>query len=255
MMKTLPILVLFAIALVIISLLLLIRVGYVYEWTGFGAYENQRYGIFVRSKTLWDWMEIMLVPATLAVGVGAFFLNFWQTNNAERLSRDNQRQATLEAYFDKTSDLLLTYDLKQGDNRAGAIARTRTLATLRQLDSGRKAQLLNPLLNLSGADFSEAMLRGADLSYAKLNGTSLKRADLQYAHMIEADLTGVRFDRANLENCDFTNAILTGANFQDANVKGAVFDGAKLRDVNFRHSNAPKELVAASRKIADNENN
>lgn len=257
----------------IIALLLLVR--YALEpnaaptWTGFGEYENQTHGVFVRAKTMWDWMELMFVPATLAAGV--FLLNHWQTKDSEKLSKDNQRQEILEAYFDKMSELILAHGLKNSSkaecNEPQSIARTRTLTTLRQLDSGRKAQLLQflqeaellhvekPVINLSGANFSETILKGADLRYAKLNGISLARADLQYANIANADLTGVRFDGANLENCDLTNTILTGANFQGANLKGAIFSHAKLVDVNFRYSNASEKLIAISRKVITNEIN
>lgn len=250
----------------IVLLLVLMRYALMPElapvWTGFGEYENQTYGIFVRAKTLWDWMELMFVPATLAAG--AFLLNHWQTKNSERLSKDNQRQVILETYFDKMADLILTHDLnnfdKADNNESQAIARTRTLTTLRQLDNNRKAQLLQflqesnlihiekPVVNLSGADFSDAILTGAHLSHAKLNGISLERVDLRYAYIANSNLTGVRFDGANLANCNLSNTILTGANFQGANLKGANFDDAILIDVNFRHSNASDELVAASRK-------
>ncbi len=45
----------------IIVLIILIRVGYILDWTGFGT------------KILWDWMEILIVPAVLASG--AYWLN------------------------------------------------------------------------------------------------------------------------------------------------------------------------------------
>ncbi len=46
------------------------------EWTGFGEYigpvvlPNQT---FQRAKTLWDWMQLLIVPAVIAIG--AFLLN------------------------------------------------------------------------------------------------------------------------------------------------------------------------------------
>ena len=36
------------------------------SWTGFGAYNEATKGS--RAKTLWDWMELLIVPAVLALG-------------------------------------------------------------------------------------------------------------------------------------------------------------------------------------------
>src|SRR5829696_5238699 len=61
---------LLALEVVLIALIGLIRLGYQYEWTGFGAAVVQKPGdkeIRPR-KTLWDWLGLLIVPVVLAIG-------------------------------------------------------------------------------------------------------------------------------------------------------------------------------------------
>jgi uncharacterized membrane protein YfcA len=58
--------------LAIVFLLILIRLGYRYEWTGFGEAsrpKDEKREIQPR-KTLWDWMQLLFVPAMLAILAG-----------------------------------------------------------------------------------------------------------------------------------------------------------------------------------------
>src|SRR5215204_5904004 len=44
----------------------LIRAGYSYKWTGFGEYiDPSSEGKIVRGKTLWDWLQLFVIPTTL----------------------------------------------------------------------------------------------------------------------------------------------------------------------------------------------
>src|SRR5438552_19208420 len=103
------------------------------KWTG------------MRSKTLWDWLQLLIVPAIL-IGV-TFVWSYSQTRSdnkredrriaADRVAAEKARQdATLQAYFGQMSGLMLDRKLltsKEGDAvRAGA--RTVTLAALRRLN-------------------------------------------------------------------------------------------------------------------------
>ena len=36
------------------------------QWTGFGPYDENASG--PRAKTLWDWMELLIIPVVLAGG-------------------------------------------------------------------------------------------------------------------------------------------------------------------------------------------
>jgi hypothetical protein len=64
-----------------IVLILLISIGYwavmpnnAPEWVGFGPYDENLSG--PRAKTLWDWLDLLIVPTFLALG--AWFLSITQ---------------------------------------------------------------------------------------------------------------------------------------------------------------------------------
>jgi TIR domain/Pentapeptide repeats (8 copies) len=94
------------------------------------------------------------------------------------------------------------------------------------------------LADLHGADLTEADLRGADLHEAKLteanltgadlNGAYLNGADLRDAYLIWADLT-----TADLHGADLRGADLTWANLHAAKLTGANLTGAHLRGTVF----------------------
>ena len=50
----------------VVAVLLLIRLGYAYRWTGFGQYKVN--GEVQPFKTLWDWLDLLIVPIVLAIG-------------------------------------------------------------------------------------------------------------------------------------------------------------------------------------------
>jgi uncharacterized protein YjbI with pentapeptide repeats len=73
-----------------------------------------------------------------------------------------------------------------------------------------------PASFLRGCDFSGAILRDADLMWAKLT----------FSKFTGADLSGV-----NLNGADLSKADLSGANLTDADLAGADLDGTDLRGV------------------------
>lgn len=185
-----------------IVVVILIAVGYHSRarWTGFVAYthsksENEEY---VPGKTLWDWLQLLVIPATLSAAVLLF--NTWEGNRQrERTDRqtradreaavqqaevdrqiavNDQRERALQAFVDQMSTLILEKRLRRSSVRSDLriVARTRALSALRGLDAQRKgtlvrflaeAQLLqapHPVVNLRGADLEGALLRGAQTS-------------------------------------------------------------------------------------------
>lgn len=220
------------------------------SWIGFGAYDQSQDG--VRAKTLWDWMELLLVPATLALGI--FLLNRLQSENERKVAKDNQHQAMLESYFDRLSELLLNNNPRDSvEGEARSIVRSRSLSLFRNLDGDRKGDALQFLyesgliyvgvgIDLIGADLSNSQLEGATLIMAKLSGTNLSNSNLEYGNLTDAELNGINLSEANLRGCDFTGALLRGANFQGADLRDAVFYGAVLDDADFRDANVDMDL-------------
>jgi uncharacterized protein YjbI with pentapeptide repeats len=234
----------------------LIRLGYLE--TGLTAYIDPT-GDYHPAKTLWDWMELLIIPVVLA---GGGLLYSWRERKAEReeaqqrakrereIADDRNRETTLQNYLDKMTELLLEHDLRTSES-AQAIARARTLTALRSLDAGRKGILLRflqesdliktekPVVSLKGADLFEADLQRAnlfqtDLSEAILFAANLSEADLALADLSEAELSLANLSKANLDKAklgaaDLSEANLFKANLFEANLYGANLTGADLR--------------------------
>ncbi len=87
--------------------------------------------------------------------------------------------------------------------------------------------------NLSGIDFSGALLRktnisGANLDNANLTGANLREADIGGSVLQNAKLNGAILDESNLILTDFQDADLTDVNLMKANLTNADFRRASL---------------------------
>ncbi|MBN8658321.1 MAG: pentapeptide repeat-containing protein [Anaerolineae bacterium] len=231
------------------GLLQLILSGYAVDWTGF------------QTKTLWDWMDLLVIPFVLALG--AFFLNrseraveretAKQRDNLERqIAKDRQQEAALQAYIDRMSELLLEKKIQGEDDKDEVlkVARIRTVTILRALnvqrnklvvDFLRDASLVtdeNSIFNdakiervdLSGLDLSyiflkKAVLEGTTFKNSKLSNANLEKADLQ-----ECDLTRSNFIHANLQKANLRRTNLRNAFLWFANLQEAVLDEANLQN-------------------------
>ena len=177
------------------------------------------------TKTLWDWMELLIIP--LFLGFGAFFLNRSERNNEREIATDHQREAALQSYIDRMADLLLKEKLRTTKNiEVRNLARTRTLSVLRGLDGTRKGLLLRFLYEANLIDKMKLIVKLRD---ADLTGADLRRACLEGADLDNTNLTGADLTRANLDN---TN--LTGADLRRADLSSACLEAANLRDADLR---------------------
>ena len=273
-------------ATLIALVIALIYAGYRFDWGGFSGYNKVSITTEVTSspqkitrteeyqpgRNLWDWIQLLVVPIILAVGV--FWLNQIQKSREEKASKqraefenmeieqrartereiasDNQCEATLQSYIDKMSELLLGEGLRESDSKAEVrtIARVRTLTILPRLDTSRKRSVLQFLydprllekgktvIDLSEADFTKADLTGANLSNADLkktnfSGTNLSNADLSNAVLCEANLGGAHLEKANLTEVDLSGTNLSNAHLDEAVLIGANLNNAKLFDAIF----------------------
>jgi len=240
--------------LLIVLVLGILALGYLFlpHWLGFGRYTDPN-GEFHPAKTLWDWMDLLVVPLVLAIGV--YWLNR-QEREAERkpeerrarneseMAADRERQNALQAYLDHMTHLILEKKLQTSgpDSEIRDIARARTLTVLRALDGKRKGMLVQflcesglidrgekePPVYLYGADLQEADLRGADLSgtnlvYVDLSHANLRRSDLSEADLSLANLTGADLRSAFLIRTTLSQAIITNEQLAQArSLEGAV---------------------------------
>ena len=89
--------------------------------------------------------------------------------------------------------------------------------------------------NLEGARLEEAKLQGANLRFAKLDSADLSGAQLQGAHLDSAQLQDANLMGAHLQGTHLVRAQLQGAKFRGAHLQGAIlreaqFQGAELRE-------------------------
>jgi uncharacterized protein YjbI with pentapeptide repeats len=206
--------------------------GYAAAWTGFGQQANGS----LQAKTLWDWMNLLLIPLMLAAGV--FFLNrskrVTEQARAEEhaaleheIATDNQQEEALQAYFDRIIELVLKEKLsKFSPEEVRNAARTRTLSVLRRLDAKRKGMVVL-FLKDSGLIDREAVV---DLCGADLTGASLPLANLSRANLSGADLSGANLQDANLSKSFLGETNLHGANLGSANLAGADLFESNLSD-------------------------
>ena len=80
----------------------------------------------------------------------------------------------------------------------------------------RSEELITGRVELTGCDFSGAILRDANLSRSVAKYAKFARADLRGANLAYANFKGADFTGAELAGADFTGAGLEGANFTDA---------------------------------------
>jgi BTB/POZ domain-containing protein KCTD9 len=104
------------------------------------------------------------------------------------------------------------------------------VATLLAIAKGAPADLTGKRLNgldLSGMDFSKAVLRSARLNKANLKGSLLAGAVLDQAWMISADLSAANLTGASLFQTQLKSAKLDGADLSGARI-AADLTGASL---------------------------
>lgn len=233
------------------------------NWTGFGDYigsipkEN-------REKTLWDWMDLLIIPLALAL-IALIYkkithdtdqrLKNERLKNEKDIALDQWRENTIRAYFDEIINLLTNYNDKyrdKTDDNNNPIfdryllfsIRMKTITTLRILDGDKKGLLLQFLyeaklldnnehsVDLREADFSGANLRNINLENAKLEEINFENADLFNTKLINSNLR-----KANLQNTNLIQAKLDSAIFSDAKLEYADLANTHLYETNFERAN------------------
>jgi uncharacterized protein YjbI with pentapeptide repeats len=213
-------------------------------------------------KTVWDWLGLIGVPMTLAV-LGIWFQSQEQTRanrdaqEQRRLAAEENKEETLQRYFDRVSQLLIEKDLislsRQTKNAivesASNVIRARTLSVLRSFtqDGERRGsvvlflietEMLHKLkVSLANSQLAGANLTEADLSKVNIRGANLIGADLSDADLIDANLSGADLTGADLSGADLSGADLAGANLTGADLAGANLTRAYLRWANLSVAN------------------
>ncbi len=214
-------------AALVVVFVWLARRGYEYPWTGFAAQPAVTGG--EPAKTLWDWLDLLIVPVVLAIG--AFLLESSRKRGDERAEKDRQRQQVLDDYFAYISELVLNGKLAEGNapDHVRCLARTRTLTALRLIDGARKGQVLqflyeaglilkDPVVQLNGADCTHANLDEATLRGVELRGVYFGGASIRRANLADSDFRGSDFTAADFADTDLSRSKLRQANFTKASL-------------------------------------
>ena len=244
------------------------------DWTGFGSTVIAS----LATKTVWDWMELLLLPLVLAGGVLllAHSRRQIEIRHAEEnasvdreIASDNQKEEAVQAYFDRMADLVLKEKLsKFSTEEVKTVARVRTLTILRGLDPKRKGRVLmflkdsglidrEAVIDLCGADLSGvsaafASLGRVNLSEANLSGADLQGAGLGKAYLGGTNLRGANLAGANLAGADLFEASLSGADFSHARLNGATLNGADLRGCKLNEANlSDADLSGVNLSVGD----
>lgn len=240
---------------VLVGVLLLISLGYSLTWTGFGESRITKEATedVQRARTLWDWLQLLIVSAMIA-GVGLWFSG--EQGKAQRESavsiaqgqqaaEDQRAQDTaLQSYIDQMSQLMGDGKLRnsQPGSDERALARTRTLTVLRRAtDADRKRTVVRFLyegrlirMNPPDGGLSAQTLPIVTLADANLIGANLgDNISLADVNLSGAQLRGANLAKTNLTNADLSkatmiNAALDGSDLTDANLSGANLAGATL---------------------------
>jgi uncharacterized protein YjbI with pentapeptide repeats len=227
----------------------------------------------IPAKTIYDWLDLLIVPGALAVG--AYVLdkteNKRKSAEEERVRKDTlarsnaereqgietAREAVVETYIDRMAELIAKHT--QGSTQLADIGRIRTLTALRRLDSSearesdqkRRAVIIQFLYEaeLITGELPVIPLEGADLTHIDLNGQpligiNLSGAVLNYAHLEGADLSGARLKGVHMKNAQliggtfakahFENAVLNGTRLEQSDLTGAILRDATLFDAHLR---------------------
>lgn len=244
-----------SVSILSIGFIVLIALGYLFNWswTGLNEFVGPNVRQYQPTKSLWDWMQLLIIPIVLAGTVFLFNLAMKRSELAieqqrydreQMIAEDNQREELLQGYLDRMADLLLDKGLRSSKRKAEVrdIARARTLTVLPRLDSNRKGSLIKfiyesglmyddkvgSIIDLSEADLSEANLEGVNLSGANLTKANFKNAMLNGARLSSANLTGVDLSGAELIGAKLIETNLTESNLSNANLTGATLINANL---------------------------
>ncbi len=100
--------------------------------------------------------------------------------------------------------------------------------------------------DLSGADFTKAIMNDAQLAGAKMAGARMTGVDLSSANLSGADLSHADLSQADLVGADFSKADMSDANLAQSRLSWAKLTGADLSRANLTGATmASTELAGA----------
>lgn len=271
-------------SIIVVVLLLFVWGAYRFgwEWAGFVTFTTDKIDKkeVHLGKTLWDWLDLLIVPLVLIVG--GYFLNQAQRQREQDIADENRKtdreiaknreeEQALREYFEAMTELLLDKDLRTSEVGAEvrSVARARTLEVMRSFDNAlseskdRKGSVVrflyeaglikiedkekDPIIRLDKAHLQGANLEGANLERAYLQGARLREANLEGAWLEGANLWETKLEGANLQGAHLKEASLGRAHLQGANLREASLGAANLQGANLEGANLEGAYLSGAR--------
>jgi uncharacterized protein YjbI with pentapeptide repeats len=242
-----------------LAFLLIVVCGYLFGWKWTG----------LPKQTLWDWLDLLIVPFVLAVG-GYLFTRSesrraeqsaieqrnldretaeqrtkedrWLAHEraaTDRQIADQRRQDdTLQAYLDQIGQLLLDKEnpLRQSEegDEVRTLARVRTLTVLTRLDGDRRGSVLQFLYESRLITQSRVIvdLKGADVSEADLTSVTPTSANLNISSLVG----GGTLSRMDLDRISRVST-LNGADLGQVNLSRVNLSGTDLFKTDLSRAN------------------
>ncbi len=269
------ILILLIIAIGAVGIYFFVKFGYQSEIVGFGEYKLPS-GEIVPRKTLWDWLELLIIPLVI-FGLG-YILNSNLKTRDEINTSNNRRDELLRNYFSEYSKLPQNFPDEEFFQFSVNILKAQTMSLLPRLDGERKGFLLqflvesgllnlqNTRLQLSRADFSGLNFDYIDIRDVNLHGNNFENSvidkltihdsnfgsgfyrnvsflggtfyntNFEYANFVNANLYQAKFIKCEVGIANFTKAFLRKSSFRNSRVFRANFTKANLKNVDFENA-------------------
>jgi len=266
---------LLALVFILVGLILL---GYATVWTGFGEFISET-GEFQRGKTLWDWLELLLLPLVTAGTVSALAAWKWRS---DRRQAELQLEHERELAWKKVDSELQMADLRKDSNREASELQSRTNRVIAKdrlheetlnvyLDRMSELVLERGLQNADPDDTVRTIARSRTLTAlvgldserkgtiieflysAKLINLNSKVGDL----MLQVDLVDTKRPPVDLTHADFSGAYLAattlkGADLQEVDFRMADLRGCDLSGANLRGADLSEAELTGARLVQVN---
>ncbi len=195
----------------------------------------------VWGKTLWDILEILVVP--VAIALVAIWFQSSERKQEQIIAENRIQEETLRDYFKEMERLFLDYDLRNkipdDESEIFKIANVITVTTLRRLERDRRNTVFQFLRDayIDRYVLRRAYMEGIDLSGCNLFGINLRLAKLKNSNLSYTRVDETNFEWAELAGCNFTGADILDTSFGDIDMSKAKFDNAELDGCVFSGTN------------------
>ncbi len=204
--------------------------------------------LIVPAKTVWDILEVVLLPLTVALAV-----TVWLYHKKE-LADSNHRKRLVSDYQKEMTELIVNKDLLRSPSGSGvqAAAHIKTLVTLRQLKGPEKLIIFQFLVKSGLINNREEQPPILSLEEADLSGITFEDGlHVENINLGGANLGKLIADKGIFKHVDFTNCNLEGSSLEEAEIygcelKGACLERAYLEDALLYFSNFEGTRMARS---------